>query len=479
MKNSSSLVYNFFLIIGDLLALVLAFVGAYILRVTISHEPVAYPVQAKTYLIVFLALLPFWIIIFALLGLYNSNIYEKRFPELGRLFTGSFIGLLFVIGYDFFSTKPILPARLVPIYGFILGFVFLVLLRNIARLVRTMLFAYEKGLTNVLIIGNTKIAEELVDSLQDSRHSGYRIVGVVGDKTHNAHKYPHITVFGTFAEAYKKLGAGRIHSIVQTELYADEPKNQEILEFAQTHHIGYRFTPGNSELFVGNIDVELFRSSVPVIAVHQTALFGWGRVVKRLFDLSVGLIALIIASPIMLIVAVANLLSGKSVFFRQTRLTRYDQEFKLIKFQTLKNTYNGLSPEDGFTKMGKPELIKRYRENGDYLADDPRYGRFGRLLYKTSLDELPQLINVVKGDISLVGPRALIPQELSVYGKRHAILSVKSGLTGLAQVSGRRDISFDERRQLDVYYVQKWSFWLDIVILLKTIRAVLSGSGAK
>ena len=125
--------------------------------------------------------------------------------------------------------------------------------------------------------------------------------------------------------------------------------------------------------------------------------------------------------------------------------------------------------------MGKTELIKKYRENGDKLINDPRYGWFGNLLRRTSLDELPQLINVVKGDISLVGPRALVPQELSAYEKKHAILSVKSGLTGLAQVSGRRDISFDERRKLDVYYVQNWSFWLDIVILLKTIRVVLNG----
>jgi lipopolysaccharide/colanic/teichoic acid biosynthesis glycosyltransferase len=97
-------------------------------------------------------------------------------------------------------------------------------------------------------------------------------------------------------------------------------------------------------------------------------------------------------------------------------------------------------------------------------------------LRKTSLDELPQLFNVLGGDVSLVGPRPLIPQELSLYEKRHMILSVKSGLTGLAQVSGRRNITFDERRQLDLYYVQNWSFWLDLIILVKTIRVILEGS---
>ncbi len=129
--------------------------------------------------------------------------------------------------------------------------------------------------------------------------------------------------------------------------------------------------------------------------------------------------------------------------------------------------------------MGKPELIKKYRDNGDFLPDDPRISGIGKFLRKTSLDELPQLWNVLRGDISLVGPRALVPEELNQYDKKHAILSVKSGLTGLAQISGRRSISFEERRKLDVYYVQNWSFWLDISILIRTLRAVLTGNGAE
>lgn len=128
--------------------------------------------------------------------------------------------------------------------------------------------------------------------------------------------------------------------------------------------------------------------------------------------------------------------------------------------------------------MGRPELAKTYRENGDYLPYDPRVTPFGRFLRRTSLDELPQLFNVLKGDISLVGPRALIPQELSSFEKKHTILSVKSGLTGLAQVSGRRELPVIERRKLDLYYVQNWSLWMDIMILIKTIRVVFRRSGA-
>ena len=478
MKNNASLLYNLFLVVGDFLALVAAFVTAYVLRVTIDTRPLAAQVHAQTYLHVFLVLLPFWILIFALLGLYNSNIYEKRFSELGRLFIGSFVGLMFVVFWNFISVKPIFPAKLVPIYGFVFAFIFLVIFRNLARFIRTTLFRYGIGITHILIVGDTLVATELIDSLYNSRESGYRIVGVVGSQ-HKIDHRPNLRVFQTFEAACQAIGADQIHNIVQTELYSPAEKNNEILTFAQTNHIAYRFIPGNTELFVGNIDVELFQASIPVIAVHQTPLLGWGRIIKRLFDIAVSVILLVIASPFMMLIALLIKLSGGEVFFKQTRLTRFNNKFRVYKFRTVRPDYNGLSPEEAFAKMGKPELSKKYRENGDQLSNDPRYGRFGRFLCKTSLDELPQLFNVIKGDLSLVGPRALVPEELDAYAKRHAILSIKSGLTGLAQVSGRRDINYDERRQLDMYYVQNWSFWLDLVILAKTIRAVLSGFGAQ
>ncbi len=482
MKNNSSLLYNLLLLIGDFLALLLAFVFAYVLRVSLGLTPgarlIVHPVHATTYFRIFVLLVPFWIIIFALLGLYNSSIYEKRFSEAGRLLMGSFIGLLFVISYAFFSNELIFPAKLVPVYGFVLAFLFLVLFRTIARFIRSTLFRYNIGITNILIVGDTKITRELVDSLEDTHKSGYRIVGVVGGEHHLP---PDINppLFESFAEALDKIGSGRIHSIVQTELYTSSEKNNEILTAAQQSHIAYRFVPGNTELFVGNLQVELFRSAVPVVAVHQTALIGWGRIVKRLFDLIVALSILVVASPILLIVIALEIFSGGDVFLRQKRLTRFNQTFRVFKFRTHIKKYNGLLPEEAFTKMGKPELLRQYRDNGDFLPNDPRVSRLGRLLRKTSLDELPQIFNVIKGDLSLVGPRALVPDELEQYAKRHTILSVKSGITGLAQVSGRKSISFDERRKLDMYYVQNWSFWLDLVILIKTIRVILTGEGAQ
>lgn len=463
------------------MALAAAFIGAYLIRSKLYTAPVAHPISATTYIDIFLALLPFWILIFALLGLYNNSIHENRFKELGRLLIGSFVGLLFIMSYAYLDNRVIFPSKLVPIYAFALSFLFLVIFRNSARATRVHLYSRGIGITNLLIVGNTNIAQELVTNMSNSRLSGYRIVGVVANKSHAKEKYPHIPVFEDFSSAVKKLRARDIHSIVQTELFVSGERNNEILEFAQTKHISYRFVPGNSELFVGNIDVELFRSSIPVIAVHQTALIGWGRIVKRLSDVIFSLILLIPGLPLMTIIAfIMKLFDPRgSVFYSDARLTRFGNIIKVYKFRSMKKHYSGLQPEQAFAKMDRPDLARLYRANGDFLVGDPRVSRIGRFLRRTSLDELPQLVNILKGDISFVGPRALHSIELDEYVKKDLILAVKSGLTGLAQVSGRRDISVDERRKLDLYYVQNWSLWLDLMIIIKTIRVVAGRGGAK
>jgi exopolysaccharide biosynthesis polyprenyl glycosylphosphotransferase len=475
MKNNSSLIYSILLIVGDFLALIAAFSIAYVIRVEYDERSLITQVPAETYLYAFLAILPIWILMHAVIGLYSRKTYENRFSEFGKLIVGSFLGILIVIGYDFVADFAIFPARLVVVYGFLLGFVFLVVFRTLARATRGAMFSFGYGIENVLLVGEGPLAKSIIEQLSDSGNSGYRVLAVVGKD-----RFEGIKSYKSFESATKNLNPGDISSIVQTQLNGNGLKNEEIFLYAQAHHIAYRFIPGNSEVLVGNIEVELFRET-PVVTVHQTALLGWGRAVKRVFDLLLALLTLTILSPlILLVVVVQKILAPKAdVFLRQKRLTQYDKSFCAYKFRSIKQEYNGLSPEEAFAKMGKPKLIKTYRVGGDHLPHDPRFSALGKILRATSIDELPQLFNVIKGDISLVGPRALVPEELKNYKHRHHILSVKSGMTGLAQVSGRRDISFEERRKMDMYYVQNWSFWLDISILLRTIRAVISGIGAK
>jgi exopolysaccharide biosynthesis polyprenyl glycosylphosphotransferase len=479
MKNNASLVYNFCLMIGDGLAITAAFSIAYILRVSLDHQPLSTNVGAHTYITILISLLPFWILIFGLLGLYNSRIYDKRFSELGRLLLGTFIGILFVISYSYVTNTPIFPARLVTIYGFALAFLCVFLFRTVARGIRRELFGYGVGVNNILLVGDTKTTQRMIDALGDTSISGYRILGVVGGIKHKLSADRPYHKYKNFIEAIEHLKNKQLHTIMQTELYANSDTNDEILTYAQENHVAYRFVPGNSELFVGNIEVDLFHS-VPIIAVHQTALTGWGRVVKKLTDLTLGSLFLILASPIMLLVAIAVKLSdGGPVFFRQQRLSRYNSKVKIFKFRSIRKEYNGLSPEAAFEKLGQPELYAEYLKNNDWLPNDPRLTTIGRFIRRASLDELPQLFNVVRGDISLVGPRALVPSELGRSDQKNLILSVKSGLTGLAQISGVRDLSFEERRKLDLYYVQNWSFWSDLVIVVKTFWVVLFHKGAR
>lgn len=475
MKSNATIVYSLCLVALDFLALVAAFVGGFVIRGRFGTVPVAHPIHAATYISIFVTLLPFWIIVFALLGLYNSNIYEQRFRELARLLIGTFVGLLFVTFWAYADVTPIFPSKLVPIYSFTIGFLLVVILRNLARLVRTELFRYKIGLTSVLIVGKTKVSEELIESLA-SPGSGYKIVGVVGAKS--LVEGMRIPNFSTFKDFLDSKSTDKVDGIIQTELYAYEGKNREILEYAQENHVAYRFVPGNTELFVGNIEVELFRQSIPVIAVHRTPLFGWGRVIKRSFDIIISSLALVVCSPILAFIFLTLAIFGGRPIYKRERLTIFGRSFTIYKFRSLKKAYNGLDPEQGFKKMGRPELAKQYRANGDFLAMDPRISKIGRFLRATSLDELPQLINVLKGDISLVGPRALIAEELEKSAFKNRILDVKSGLTGLAVVSGRKDIPVEERRQLDLYYVQNWSFWLDLTIILKTVR-ILFEKGAR
>jgi lipopolysaccharide/colanic/teichoic acid biosynthesis glycosyltransferase len=374
------------------------------------------------------------------------------------------------------SNDVVFPSKLVPLYGFALAFIFLAGFRTLARAIRAWLFSYNIGITNLLLVGNTKITVELIKLLSDTKTSGYRIVGVVADKAQAKERFPHLSIFESFIEAIGDLRSQNIHGIVQTELYAASDKNNQILEYSQSNHIAYRFVPGNSELFVGNIAVELFRSSIPVIAVHQTALIGWGRVVKRLTDLLIGGLFFVISLPFMVVIGLLIKVTDPRapIFFKDSRLTRFAGTVKIYKFRSMKRGLTNMTPEEAFAKMGQPELAKIYRERGDQLHNDPRISRIGRFLRKTSLDELPQLFNIVKGDISLVGPRALQVDEWNLYDKKDLILAIKSGLTGLAQVSGRKDLPPLERRKLDLYYVQNWSLWMDITIIIKSFRVVFS-----
>jgi len=476
MKNNSSIAYAFSLLIGDFIALLAAFIIAYVLRVTLDSRSLINQISSTDYLKIWIFLIPIWLIIFAILGLYQRRVYEYRWREIIYLLAGSVLGIMAVITFDFASEKPVFPARLVPVYGLVIGFLLLVLVRTVLRAIRIHLWKTGFGVNRVLLIGDGKTLASIIKGINKPARTGYKIVAIASVKdtpTFNGKK------FDNPREALAQIPKLGIHTIVVAGISSDNKLADEILASSQANHTAFKYIPTHDGILNNKIEVELFQG-LPVVSVHQTALTGWGRLIKRLFDVSASLFGLILVSPFLAIIWVAVKLSNRGpAIFKQTRLSRFNTPIGIYKFRTMKMEYSGLSPEQAFEKMGKPQLSEKYRKNGDHLPNDPRVTKIGNFLRRTSLDELPQLINVIKGDISLVGPRALVPQELNNYAYKDLILSVKSGLTGLAQISGRRDIGFDERRALDLYYVQNWNFWLDIKILFRTVIDVLGGRGAK
>ncbi len=470
MKGRFSLFFTVLLMIGDALAIVGAYSIAFILRVKISDTPIATAVAADTYLESLLVLLPFVIIIFSITGLYRTVRNDSALATAGKLLLGAFMAMLFMVFIDYFHPSVIFPAKKVPLYGLVISIIFLAIERGILYLLRYLRNRSNVGLPSVLVIGDNETAKLLVRDIERPS-SSYRLQGVVGD---GRLKW---TTYKTFDEAVANFLPNIIIQVTSTE----KPKvDSKVLAFAQKNYIDFKFVPSDVNDLSDHVEMELFMGDIPMMSVEPTRLVGWGRFVKRLFDIIASLLAIIILSPIFLLVYIAEKITDPhaSAVFHQIRLTRGDQKFMLYKFRTQYAKYDGTTPEQAFKKMGRPELIKQYRDNGDFLDDDPRVTHRGKYIRRLSLAEMPQHFNVLKGDISLVGPRALIPQELNKYEQKHKILNVKSGITGLAQISGRRDLPWEQRRKLDVYYVQHWSFALDIQILFKTVWQVFTSRGA-
>ena len=478
MTRRNSKLYSFILMLVDALVLLVAFVTAYIVRTQIDHRPLVQEVFAQDYLLSALIIVPFWIAIFALVGLYQPKTYNRRLLEWSKIAIGVFIGILLVIGWEYVSDRNIFPARLVAAYALLGTFVLIVFDREVMRLIRALSYRYGRGIRRVLIIGSSGATSDIAVTLADTHKSGHAVVAIAGpkkilpDTSHAIH-------FSTPEAALKQIKELGVTSIIQTDLYENPDRNQTILSAAQANHIDYSFIPAESEFYSGKNTVDVFLG-YPMITVYQTPLVGWGSIVKRIFDFILSLIGSIILLPFFLIIiAILKLTDPGPAFYVSKRLSRFSQPIGLIKFRSMGAKYGSKDAAEEFREMGREDLALEYEKHRK-VERDPRITGFGRFLRASSIDELPQIFNVLKGDISLVGPRPILPQEVKMAKGRTALLhSVKSGMTGLWQVSGRSELSFEDRIELELFYAQNWTFWLDIKILFKTVWVVLKGRGAK
>lgn len=481
MKKQSELFFSLILLPLDFLAITSAFVVSYIIRFKLEHKPVTHYLAAFAYLKLILLMVPVWIFIFAIVGLYNLKSNRGRLEDIGRIVVAVSGGAMALIMFDFFNPSPVFPSKSIPVYGLILGIMFVIVVRQAVWLVQRYLFRYGVGLRQTVVVGSGAMAADLIRAL-GVKNSGYRLVAVV-ERGKSARTVEGVAYYDSL-DAIKKLEAERhLDELFLADSRLSNDDAIELVGFANLNHIGFRFVPTLFGVLASRTEMDTL-AGLPMLELRQTPLEGWGRIIKRIFDLVGAVLGLVVLSPVLAVVALLVYLNEPGpVFYGHDRVSKAGQTIKVYKFRSMKLAFcagpefSGKSTLQLVTEMGDPKLIEEFKRD-QKLARDPRVTRVGRVLRKTSLDELPQLFNVLRGEMSLVGPRAVTEEELERYGRqRGRFLALKPGITGLWQVSGRSDLSYEERVRLDIYYVEHWSLWLDLVIIMKTLRVIVSGRG--
>lgn len=483
MRKKSELLFSILLIPIDFLIILASFVSAYAIRVKIEDRPVQYPLGIEFFLQVFLLIIPVWILFFALNGLYSQTSHRGRLQEWGRIIVSASAGFMFMLVVDYISQSPLFPSNAVPFYAYGISIVALIIGRELVRNVQRSLFRVGVGAYRTVIIGSGRMAQELVKSLHHTKTSGYDIIGALDTAKGAQGRMSPVTVDSSLSNLLNRLGDQKIDEIIQADSSLSQEEVQELVEYAANNHITYKFIPNQFGVIASHSVIETM-VGMPMVALKRTPLDGWGRIVKRAFDLLSSVAGLILLAPLFAIIAlVIKATDPGPVFYKHKRLSRTGKHIKVFKFRTMRvkfssGSFKGLNDIEVFEKLDRDDLIEEFQRD-QKVKDDPRVSRIGAFLRKSSLDELPQLMNILRGDISLVGPRPVVQPELKKYGSgRSTLLSLRPGLTGLWQVSGRNDISYDERVKLDLYYIENWSLWLDIKIILRTVWIVLTNKGA-
>lgn len=290
MPSKNTKLYSLILIAADLAILAIVFAVSYYVRTQLDTRVLLHTVYAWEYLGGFLAIAPVWLIIFASLGLYSSNVYDRRLVEWSRIILGSFLGVLLVIGWEYATNVHLFPARLVALYVLLGSTLAIIVTREIIRGFRNELYRYGRGVNRVMVIGNSAATTDIVSELASTHKSGYHVVAFAGPARLVA---PHLGIihYSRAEDALKDIKKLRITTIIQTDLYDSEDRNHLILGAAQTNHIQYNFIPGEPEFYTGKNTVDVFLG-YPMITVSQTPLIGWGAILKRIFDFVVSLILL-------------------------------------------------------------------------------------------------------------------------------------------------------------------------------------------
>lgn len=456
----------------DYLAVILAGFSAFTLRYSDfmkSIRPILFDLSWQKYYPIVLTVAAVWLAIFALSGLYRISPPRRMLRDLPRIILACSTGFACITIYVFFTLQKF-DSRFLVLVGWLLAIIYVITGRLLMLALKRLFFKLGLGLSRTIVIGSEAVAEVVKNAFRAKPGFGYRLVA----------EFAHFD--GTTEAALAKL---RPDEIIFTNPKANEEEALRAVDYANEHNIVFKYSADLFATISGNMTITAV-AGVPIVELRRTRLTGWGRIIKRLADVVGGFILLILLSPIYLIVSLVILVeSGRPIFYKNERVGVDNKKFFAYKFRSMyqKDCTGSQFGQAGEMALQKEkELIAKnsVKEGPVYkIKNDPRVTPFGRFIRRWSLDELPQFFNVLAGTMSLVGPRPHQPREVEKYDKHHKIvLAIKPGVTGMAQISGRSDLSFEDEIKLDAFYVENWSLLLDLIILIKTPFVVVRRKGA-
>ncbi len=396
-----------------------------------------------------------FLVIALLLGMYAFNVTRSAWLEVGRSIIAAAVWLGCVMAWYFLIRKQLFYSRILLLHSLFFIVLFVVLGRALLTLLYRAFLHAGYGVRRVVSFGSQGLAKSAERTLQDDAR--YVFEG-------------HIKTLAQLKNLHEK---SPIDLVLQTDPHPTSEETAMLIDECRSQHITYAFLPPVLADVPQQLRVEHL-GLLPMIRLTPTPLDGWGRGLKRMFDVFVSAIAIVLLLPLFLIVALTILLeTGRPIFYVSRRIgDQGRRSIPVLKFRSMEVTADAHKEE---------VRALNHRNDGPLfkVKDDPRITVLGRFLRRWSLDELPQLLNVFAGQMSIVGPRPHLPEEVKFYTSyQRRVFAVRPGITGLAQVSGRSDLRFEEEVRLDLQYIEEWSPFLDLWILWRTVFTVLNRKGA-
>jgi exopolysaccharide biosynthesis polyprenyl glycosylphosphotransferase len=445
----------------------------------------------------------FFVVLVRLLTLFYQRVYRLQgafsyINEFIKIFKAVAVGSLLTIAFTFlfrggFAFRDFPYSRGVFALDFAFALTAFTIFHLGLRYVQTLFRRRDINLIPTLIVGTNAEAEQTIRELKERRDLGYRVVGVVrndelgtmNDEQKKNSTFNDVPVVGDLDELPDIIRELEIQEVIITDnTIPSEKLFDAMMQIGRKQKVEFRLAPSLFNFLPQKTSVEQI-GVLPMVRLFREPLSDAERFLKRASDIVISALALTLLSPFLLLISLFIKLDSRGkILFRQERVGMDGRKFLCYKFRTMRADANEDLHREAYRKNieGSREANAGDDEKPVFgkVKDDPRVTKAGRFLRRSSLDELPQILNVLTGDMSIVGPRPPIPYEVEEYDIRHRKrLDMKPGITGLWQVSGRNRLTFEEMVQIDLYYIENWSLWLDLKIILLTLPAVLRGDGAR